>query len=121
MSMGAGELHPIQTSRFPQLPTLVITDSEEFRATKSKWDPILAKFENALAEASSEGKTAALLKHSSRQLLGEIRLMRTILHLTDCNFELATEWPSYSTPRLHFSKSATSRAMDLKTLHLARV
>jgi len=40
---------------------------------KSKWKPILAKFEGALVEASSEGKPSALGKHSSRQLLGESR------------------------------------------------
>ncbi len=73
MSSGAGEARPLSTSRFPQVPTLVITNSEEFRNNKSKWKPILAKFEGALVEASSEGKPSALGKHSSRQLLGESR------------------------------------------------
>jgi hypothetical protein len=64
-----------KNSTFPQIQSQTIRMSEDFRSNQSSWQEILAKFDEALGKASSEGTSqASIEEHQSRQILGERRL-----------------------------------------------
>jgi len=70
--MSLPEVHPRQTSTFPQLSSSINQKTPGFHENELKWKTILHAFDVASTEACSESKTAAAItKHTARQLLGK--------------------------------------------------
>jgi hypothetical protein len=58
-------------SAYPVVHSALNIGSAQYEEHIQKWQPVLERFCTALAEASSEGKPAALDRHTKRgQLLG---------------------------------------------------